>query len=95
VPIILVDPRNTSCTCPACGHCEKRNRLDQERFLCRQCGLAGLADYIAALYLRERGRAGLGAYRDTVSQPHADAVGSASSFSREPMLPALAPEPLT
>jgi putative transposase len=83
VRVIAVDPKNTSRTCPACGHCEKANRLSQERFRCRQCGLAGLADYIAALNLRERGRA-------VVGQPHADAVGSASPAAGEPMPPALA-----
>jgi putative transposase len=71
VRVIAVDPRNTSRTCPACGHCEKANRVSQEAFTCRRCGLAGLADYFAALNLRERGRA-------AVSQPHADAVGSAN-----------------
>jgi putative transposase len=70
VRVIAVDPRNTSRTCPACGHCEKANRINQERFLCKSCGLAGFADYIAALNLRERGRAAVG-------QPDADAVGSA------------------
>jgi putative transposase len=70
VRVIAVDPRNSSRTCPACGHCEKANRVSQERFSCRACGFAGLADYIAALNLREQGRA-------VVSQPHADAVGSA------------------
>jgi IS605 OrfB family transposase len=70
IPVILVDPKNTSRTCPTCEHCEKANRVSQERFLCRSCGLAGLADHIAALNLRDRGRA-------VVSRPHADAVGSA------------------
>jgi putative transposase len=78
VPVLLVDPRNTSRTCPACGHCEKANRVSQERFRCRRCGLAGSADYFAALNLRDRGRAAL------VSLPHADAVGSASSAAGEP-----------
>jgi putative transposase len=87
VRIVFVDPRNTSRTCPACGHCEKANRVSQARFLCRQCGLAGLADYIAALNLREQGRVGLGVYRDIVSRPHADAVGSASSVAGERMPP--------
>lgn len=73
VPVLLVDPRNSSRTCPACGHCEKANRVSQDRFLCKQCGLAGLPDFFAALILRERGRA-------TLSWPHADAVGSAKSL---------------
>jgi putative transposase len=70
VRVIAVDPHNTSRTCPACGHCARENRPDQATFSCRACGFAGLADYIAALNLRERGRA-------VVGQPDADAVGSA------------------
>jgi putative transposase len=59
VPVILVDPRNTSKRCPRCGHCEKANRPSQEEFSCRACSLAGLADYIAALNLRILGWAAL------------------------------------
>ncbi len=49
VPVRLVDPRNTSRTCSACGHCEKANRKSQELFLCQRCGFAANADYNAAL----------------------------------------------
>jgi IS605 OrfB family transposase len=73
VRVILVDPRNTSRTCPACGHCEKANRQSQERFLCVRCGFAGHADHIAAQNLREMGRAAL------VSRPDANAVGLANA----------------
>jgi putative transposase len=52
VRVILVDPRNTSRTCPACGHCAKANRVSQSKFLCEQCGFAGLADHIAAENIR-------------------------------------------
>jgi putative transposase len=82
VRVIVVDPRNSSRTCPACGHCEKANRISQERFLCKQCHLAGLPDFFAALILRDRGRA-------VVGQPYADAVGSASRATGERMPPTL------
>ena len=49
VPVRLVDPRNTSRTCSACGHCEKANRKSQEAFLCQRCGFALNADYNATL----------------------------------------------
>jgi putative transposase len=52
VPVFLVDPRNTSRTCPACGHVEKANRKSQARFLCVSCGCAGNADRIAAENIR-------------------------------------------
>jgi len=48
VPIHLVDPRNTSRTCPVCGHCAKENRKTQAWFVCTSCGFAGPADVIAA-----------------------------------------------
>jgi len=57
VKVVAVDPRNTSRTCPCCGHIDKANRKTQDKFLCVDCGYSGLADYIAAVNIRERGRA--------------------------------------
>jgi putative transposase len=54
VPVLAVDPRNTSRTCPACGHIDKANRKTQSKFLCVSCGHSGLADYIAATNIRSR-----------------------------------------
>ncbi len=65
VPVFFVDPRNTSRTCPACGHCEKANRKSQASFLCVSCGCAGNADQIAAENIR----------RAALSLPHAVASG--------------------
>ncbi len=65
-----VDPRNTSRTCPACGHIAKANRKTQSSFVCLSCGFAGLADRIAAENIRVLGRA-------AVNRPHcSDADGS-------------------
>jgi putative transposase len=52
VPVFRIDPRNTSRTCPTCGHCEKANRKSQAEFLCVSCGCAGNADSIAAENIR-------------------------------------------
>jgi len=52
IPVICVDPRNTSRTCPACGHIDKHNRMNQRLFSCVVCGFAGLADHIAAINIR-------------------------------------------
>ncbi len=54
VQVLLVDPRNTSRTCPACGHIEKANRPSQSKFSCVVCGFAGLADHIAAVNISRR-----------------------------------------
>jgi len=57
VLVVAVDPRNTSRTCPCCGHVSKANRPHRDLFLCVECGFSGPADYIAALNLRAKGRA--------------------------------------
>src|SRR5262249_50210054 len=54
VPVHLVDPRNTSRTCSACGHCEKANRKSQAEFLCQRCGFAAHADENAALNISRK-----------------------------------------
>jgi len=54
VPVVFVDPRNTSRTCPVCGGVDKRNRPDQETFSCVQCGFSGHADHIAACNIARR-----------------------------------------
>ena len=54
VPVFLVDPRNTSRTCPECGHVDKANRPSQSKFSCMVCGFAGLADHIAAINIGRR-----------------------------------------
>ncbi len=49
VPLHTVDPRNTSRTCPACGHCAKANRKKQAVFCCTACGLSMNADIVGAI----------------------------------------------
>jgi len=55
IPMVAVNPRNTSRTCPACGHVDKANRLNQSTFSCVSCGLVGLADHFAAVEISRRG----------------------------------------
>ncbi len=52
VPVVIVDPANTSRTCSACGHVDKRNRRSRSEFQCRRCGHEGPADVIAARNIR-------------------------------------------
>jgi len=54
VPLVLVDPRNTSRTCPVCGHVDKKNRPTRDKFCCRACGYAAPADNVAATNIRGR-----------------------------------------
>jgi IS605 OrfB family transposase len=78
VPVIAVDPRNTSRTCPSCGHIEPRNRKGT-KFGCRSCGYAGHADHIAALNI---------AARATVSTPIV-----ATDFLEHPVPPLVTSHP--
>jgi IS605 OrfB family transposase len=72
IPVVLVDPRNTSRTCPACGYIDKANRPNQATFRCVSCGCAGHADTIAAGNIRVLGRA-------AVMQPHVSETAGLSS----------------
>ena len=54
VPVVFVDPRNTSRTCSVCGHCAKENRKSQSQFLCLHCGFQANADFNAARNLEAR-----------------------------------------
>ena len=54
VPVVPVDPRNTSRTCPICGCVDKRNRRTQSTFSCMRCGFSGHADTIAAVNIGRR-----------------------------------------
>lgn len=53
--LIAVDPRNTSRTCPSCGHCCAENRTSQAEFRCVRCGLAEHADTVGALNVLRAG----------------------------------------
>ncbi|SDT08373.1 transposase, IS605 OrfB family, central region [Paenibacillaceae bacterium GAS479] len=54
VPVVLVDPRNTSRECPHCGHIAKENRKTRDWFCCQACEYAAPADNVAALNIRSR-----------------------------------------
>ncbi len=54
VDVRIVDPRNTSRECAACGHIAKENRSSQAAFRCVQCGHADNADLNAATNIRSR-----------------------------------------
>lgn len=69
VPLRLVDPRNTSRTCPVCGLIDKANRVSQSLFLCRSCGHSAPADLVAAENIR----------RAAVNQPHCPDAGPPSA----------------
>ena len=53
--VIAVDPRNTSRTCPECGHVSAENRPTQEKFHCVSCGHSAHADTVGALNVLRAG----------------------------------------
>lgn len=54
VPVVAVNPRDTSRTCNECGHCEKANRKSQSEFVCRRCDHTAPADTNAARNIRAK-----------------------------------------
>jgi putative transposase len=56
VPFLEVDAAYTSQMCPRCGHTERGNRPTRDTFRCRRCGLAGPADHVAGVNVRNRAR---------------------------------------
>lgn len=57
--VIPVNPRNTSRTCPDCGHIAKESRLKQDKFRCVACSFTEHADVVGATNIL---RAGLALY---------------------------------
>ncbi len=64
--LMLVNPKNTSRTCPVCKYISKENRKTQARFKCIECGYQENADLVAANNILALGHSVL-AYGDTVS----------------------------
>lgn len=67
LPFVQVDPAYTSQQCSACGHTEKKNRVDQATFVCRSCGVSLHADENASINIAKRGVDAWGA----VTRPNA------------------------
>jgi IS605 OrfB family transposase len=91
IPLVYTEPKNTSITCPRCGHIDKANRKSQSLFRCIHCGFQHNADYVASLNLSrvELARSG----RAPVNEPnagmngdfwmkHYDSPASPQAFSR-------------
>ena len=63
VPVVFVDPRNTSRKCSKCGCVDKRSRKSQSNFSCTSCGYTLNADYNAAKNISVLGWGGLSSVR--------------------------------
>ncbi len=69
VKVVAVDPRNTSRTCPCCGHVDKANRKTQSKFLCVKCDFSGFADHVAACNIASRAVVNLPYIPTTIALP--------------------------
>lgn len=67
VPVLVVDPHNTSRECSQCGHIDKASRTSQSSFLCTSCGYAANADVNAAVVISRRAAVSQPHYSDTAS----------------------------
>ena len=85
VPLVLVDPRNTSRTCPACGHIAKENRRSQDSFLCVSCGCAGRADHFAAINIGRRADVNRPNVSDVAPRSPLAAAGAAAPGTSFPL----------
>ena len=61
VPLLRINPHNTSRQCSQCGHTEKANRKTRDSFVCKSCGHAACADSNGAANIRLKGLALAGA----------------------------------
>ena len=81
IPVILVNPHNTSRECPDCHSIDKRNRPERSQFRCISCGIEGEADFVASLNIRNRAAVSqpivAGAIFDHVIRPVASQRASA------------------
>ena len=84
VVVMLVDPRNTSRTCPQCGFCDALNRPSQAQFCCKSCGFEQHADVVAARNIAHL------ASRAAVNRPMVSPadVGNTETTNRVPRLSA-------
>lgn len=64
-----VNPAHTSCLCPTCGCCDKRNRPKQAVFHCIVCGHHQNADTVGALNVLRKGRTGPSAHVKKSASP--------------------------
>ena len=54
IPVIVIDPDNTSRECPNCHFITGKNRPERSRFRCISCVFKGEADLIASINIRNR-----------------------------------------
>ena len=69
---LQINPRNTSRTCPKCGHISKDNRKTQAVFCCKSCGYTANADENAAKNILREGLSRLAQEVNSKRSQHCD-----------------------
>jgi putative transposase len=70
---VAVPPRDTSRTCPCCGHISADNRKTQALFKCVSCGHEANADHVGAINVLAAGHAVFCLWRDGAVRPPGEA----------------------
>ena len=78
--LIAVPPKNTSRTCPCCGHVSKDNRQTQAKFECVECGFEENADVVGAINILRAGHARLACEVSGAVMPPAAGTHRSDSF---------------
>ena len=81
--LVVVPPRNTSRTCPECGHAAAENRRSQSRFACVECGFVANADHVAAINVLRAGHARLACEVSGAARPPAAGTHRSDSAPAE------------
>jgi putative transposase len=79
--LVAVNPKNTSRTCPCCGHISEENRKTQAEFVCVACEFKENADVVGAINILRAGHARLacevsGAVRPPAAGTHRSTLGA-------------------
>jgi putative transposase len=79
--LVAVNPKNTSRTCPCCGHISEDNRKTQAEFVCVACEFKENADVVGAINILRAGHARLacevsGAVRPPAAGTHRSTLGA-------------------
>ncbi len=69
--VLYVNPSFTSQTCSVCGHVSPNNRMNQELFVCGECGYTANADLNAAINIKRAGHAQLACQANGAARPSA------------------------
>ena len=88
VPVVYVDPANTSQQCSECDHTDRKNRRSQAEFACRACGVIMHADLNGSRNIARKGADAWASGRQScVPAISAAQVAQTREATRQPVAP--------